>query len=115
LKQAVYDYPGLVQRYLEAEAYPDSIAAGYLERVAKTAEKAHPLIELLDMVYHQNLPGAFAGLASHIPEAGDYTYAYTRIGIRLFDEFIKKGQADMALATLDLLAWNTSEETLPRK
>ena len=120
LKNAVLDYPGIIQRYLDAGAVRevgDNAAGQYresYERVQGRARSFVPFVEIQDFIYGDNLDNAFAALSARVPEAGGWLDAYVYLGERLALKYSEAKNNDLAFATLDLLARNTSEETLPR-
>ncbi len=121
LQEALLRYPDVVQRYLDAEAYKgvgDSAAEearrGSMSSVKGRAERVRPFAALQDVLYQGERHDAFAMLAARFPEAGGWLYGYVHLAKRLVARYQAASDADMALATLDLMARYTSEETLPR-
>lgn len=119
LKNAVINFPDIIQSYLDAEALPASNPDEYRQsyrQVQSVAASVRPCIELQDKIYQNKLSDAFANLSAQLP-ASDiyYRYIYVKIGKRLFQEYKDNNQKELAFSTLDLLARNTSEETLSRR
>lgn len=117
-KESVFKYPDIIQQYLDAKALPDSKSDDYrqsYERVKRLAIAIRPFIELQDKMYENQFNDVFASLASQIPNERNYLYIYVEIGKCLFQKLLDLGKTDLALATLDLLAKNTSEKSLTRK
>lgn len=118
LKNAVINLPDIIQSYLDAEALPASNPDKYRQSykmVQARALSARPFIELHDKIYQNKLSDAFADLEDLLPASDDYRYIYVEIGKRLFHEFKDNNQIDLAFAVLNLLARNTSDETLIRR
>ena len=118
LKNAVIKYPNIIQSYLDAEALPASDPDEYRQsykRVQSAALSARPFLELQDKIYQNKLSDAFADLSAQLPASDSYRYIYVEIGKRLSHEYKDNIQIESALATLDLLARNTSEESLSRR
>jgi thiol-disulfide isomerase/thioredoxin len=69
---------------------------------------------LRDRIYKDELNDAFVKMAAEIPKSNNFLYIHVYIGRQLFEKFLYQNQPDLAFATLDLLARNTSDNTLPR-
>lgn len=118
LKNAVINFPDIIQSYLDAEALPASKPDEYRQsykKVQSAAVSARPFIELQDKIYQNKLSDAFANLSAQLPASDNYRYIYVEIGKRLFQEYKDNNQIELAFSTLDLLARNTSEERLSRR
>ena len=118
LKNAVINLPDIIQSYLDAEALPASNPDKYRQsykRVQSAALTVRPFVELQDKIFQNRLSDAFANLSAQFPASDSYRYICVEIGKRLFHEYKDNSQIELALATLDLLARNTSEETLSRR
>ena len=118
LKNAVTKFPDIIQSYLDAEAFPATNPDEYRQsykRVQSAALSARLFIELLDKIYQNKLSDAFENLSAQLPASDNYRYIYVEIGKRLFHEYKNIDKIELAFATLDLLARNTSEEMLSRR
>lgn len=83
-------------------------------RAKRWAEGAQPLVALQDQMYAGERNAAFAALAAQLPDSDHFRYGYVYLGKRLAAGFRQVGETGRALATLDLLARHTANETLPR-
>ncbi|HEX6981437.1 MAG TPA: hypothetical protein VF181_01645 [Balneolaceae bacterium] len=115
LNKAIDDYPGIIQNYLDAKALPatEDYRQSY-QKVLSMAKAMQPFIKLQDKIYKNKLSDVFAILAAEFPTSENYRYIYVEIAKKLFEKYKKRDKTDLAFATLDLLARNTSEESLSR-
>lgn len=117
LKKAIDEYPDIIQRYLNAGDLPETNTEDYrqsLQRVQSAAETAQTFLALQDKIYQKKFSDLFARLAAEFPNARGYRYLYREIARQLYQTYKDRRETDLAFATLDLLARNTSEENLPR-
>jgi|GEM_PF-6199481 len=117
LKNAIAEYPDIVQSYLDKETLPSTKTEQYrksYQNVLAEAKTTQTFIKLQDKIYQNELAELFASLAAEFPNAGNYRYIYGEIAKNLWKKYNKRNETDLAFATLDLLARNTSEETLSR-
>lgn len=117
LKEATANYPSIIQKYLEANALPNTKTEEYrqsYQKVLSTAKAIQPYIDLQNKIYQNEFPDVFAELAAEFPNSGSYRYIYVEIAKNLFEKYKNRNETDLAFATLDLLARNTSEESLSR-
>jgi thiol-disulfide isomerase/thioredoxin len=117
LKNAIAEYPEIVQSYLDKEVLPSTKTEQYrksYQNVLAVAKAAQTFIKLQNKIYQNELSELFTRLAAEFPTVGNYRYIYVEVAKNLWEKYNKRNETDLAFATLDLLARNTSEETLSR-
>jgi len=113
----ISEYPDIIQEYLDSDLIKNSISESKyktLKRVHYYAKNIIPILELQDKLYKNKLDELFRDLNSRIGNSGDDLYMYVFIGKNLFEKFLNNLQTNKANAVLDLLAKNTSNNSLPR-
>jgi len=117
LKNMLLKYPDIIQQYIDSELVQNSLDIKYYKsftNVQAAAKNYFPFLELRDRIYKDELNDAFVKMAAEIPKSNNFLYIHVYIGRQLFEKFLYQNQPDLAFATLDLLARNTSDKTLPR-
>jgi len=113
----IYEYPDIIQEYLDSDLVKNSITESKyktLKRVHLSAKSIIPILKLQDKLYENKLDELFGDLNSRIDNSGDDLYMYVLIGKNLFEKYLNNLQIDKAYAVLDLLAKNTSNNSLSR-
>lgn len=117
LKNLIYEYPDIIQEYIDSDLVKNSLTQSkndYLRSLYFSAKSIYPILELQDKLYENQLDKLYEDLDSMMPNSRDDLYMYVLIGKKLFERYFNNQQKDKAYAVLDLLAENTSNNSLSR-
>lgn len=120
LQTALLKYPGVIRTYERLiTSYEDNHGAREinpeeLDRNIAAADRARPALWILDALYSNDLSAASVILETELPRSENQLWRFVELGKRLVILYQQSEDSEQALATLDLLAAHTSEESFPR-